>query len=122
MKTPSIEGVEFLGVTISFEVPVDRDLYDLGSVQLEKDGRNFVLDVTESTLSDDEDEIECVIEVDTETFPVGEEYNYELMASDFVNGLKGTLYIGDEYEEEPQYMTLFVKIGGMTKAIELKID
>jgi len=122
MKNPSIEGVEFLGVTINFEVPIERHLYDLGSLRLVSGNRNFVLDVVKSYTNEDETEIRCEVEIDTETFPINEENNYQLTATDLMFGVNGTLYIGQEWEEEPQSITLFVKIGGMTKAIDLKID
>lgn len=122
MEKPSIEGVEFLGVTIRFEVPIDRNLYDLGSLRLVSENRNFVLDVVKSFTNENETEIRCELEVDTETFPINEENNYQLTANDLMFGVEGSLYIGQEWEEEPQSITLFVKIGGMTKAIALNID
>jgi hypothetical protein len=123
MKNPSIKGVEFLSILIKFEVPIDRNLYDLGSVHLQKDGRNFVLDVCKSFTNEESTEIECLVEVDTETFPLGEDTNYKLTAVDLSSGIDyGSLYIGTEYEEAPQSISLFVKINGMTKAIDLNID
>jgi hypothetical protein len=122
MKNKLIKGVEFLSVLIKFEVPIDRNLYDLGSLNLKCENRNFVLDVVKSFTNENNTEIECVVEVDLDTFPISEENNYQLTANDLMFNAEGTLYIGTEYEEEPQVMTLFVKIGGTTKAIDLKID
>jgi hypothetical protein len=116
-----IEGVEFLGVTIKFNCPIERHLYDLGSVHLECEGRKFIVDVCQSYTNEASDEIECDVEVDTDTFPVDEDCMYDLTVEDlFVNKTTGTLYIGCEYEVEPDSITLFVKYGGMTKAIELE--
>lgn len=119
---PSIENVEFLGVTIKFEVPVERHLYDLGSLHLVCEDRNFVLDVCQSYTNDECTEIRCELEVDTETFPLNQENNYQLTANDLMSNISGTLYIGQEWEERPESMTLFVKICGMTKAIDLEIE
>lgn len=115
-----IEGVEFLGVTIKFNCPIERHLYDLGAVELECEGRKFIVDVCQSYTNEACDEIECDVEVDTDTFPV-EEWKYDLTAADlFINNTTGSLYIGSEYEVEPDSITLFVKFGEMTKAIELE--
>lgn len=122
MKNPNIIGVKFLTVLLKFEVPVNHVLYDFGVLTLEKDGRNFSLDSTSSTLSDDEMEIEIEVEVDTDVIQMGVNSNYDLTAVDIMNGVKGSFYIGCEYEEEPTSITLFVKIGEMTKAIDLEID
>ena len=121
-NTPKIEGVEFLSVVINFDTPIDRDLYDLGSVLLEREGRTFILDVCSSQLNDNEDSIKCFLEVDTEAFPLGVDTNYDLTALDIMKGVAGTLFIGGDYDEEPTDITLFVKIGETTKAIELTKD
>jgi len=124
---PKIKGIEFLSVVLSFEVPIDRSLYDLGSVRLECEDRTFILDVCNSYTNDDNYDIECDLEVDTETFPMGDETNYDLTAIDLMlnSDTRGTLYIGCEYEEAPTSITLFVRSGGkkgLTKAIDLDID
>lgn len=123
-----ILGITFLDIEIKFDCPVDRNLYDLGSVSLQCDGREFTLDVVQSSMNDEEDTIFCKIEVDLETFPINE-YKYDLTAVDLImNKTTGTLYIGEEYEETPDSITLFVKSNftndgnGMTKAIKLEID
>ena len=117
-----IEGIEFLGVTIKFEVPIDRNLYDLGALELECEGRKYVLDVCKSYTNEERTEIECDLEVDTDTFPI-EEWKYDMTAEDLMLGkVKGTLYIGCEYEEVPISITLFVQYFEMTKAIDLEID
>ena len=130
MTTPFIEGVEFLGVTVLFNSPVDRSLYDFGAVRLECEGRNFVLDVTRSVTSDERDQIDLFLEVDTDTFPIGEENKYDLTVFDLKDGMNATLFIGNEWEEKPESMTLFVLSEGMkrmkgmtmTIAIDLKIE
>jgi hypothetical protein len=52
-----IEGVEFIDILVTFEVPTDRSLYDFGAVTLAKDGRNFILDPIISSTNDDATEI-----------------------------------------------------------------
>lgn len=122
-KKPKIKGIKFLQVVLSFDTPIDRNLYDLGSVHLDCEGRTFILDVCQSYTNENRTEIMCELEVDTDTFPVGEESEYDLTAVDLVvNKTTGTLYIGDEYEETPDSVTLFIKSGGLTKAIELTLE
>lgn len=123
MENPKIDGVEILGVTLKFSVPVNRHLYDLGSVSLKSGERNFVLDICQSRTNEECTEIDCDLEIDTDTFPVDEENNYQLTAEDLMFGTTGSLYIGDDWGEEPESITLFVKFeGGMTKAIDISIE
>lgn len=129
-----MENVEILGVEVSFYCEVNRSNYDFGSLNLECEGREFVLDVVQTYYEDDSEggsTIECEVEVDFDTFPKtevkGEEYNssnlYNLEAEDFFNkNLKATLFIGDEYEEEPESITLFVKVNNTTIAINVEKD
>jgi len=123
-KKPFIKGIKFLNVTLSFDTPVNRNLYDLGSVRLENGERSFILDVCKSYTNEDNTQIFCELEVDTDTFPIGEESNYDLTEADLVlyKDTKGSLYIGDEYEETPDSITLFFKSGKTTIAFDLQID
>jgi hypothetical protein len=123
MNKPQILGVEFLSIIVTFDCPVDRNLYDFGALTLECERRNFILDVCQSYTNEESTEITLELEVDTDIFPVDTEYNYELTKEDlFSSKLTATLYIGSEYEVEPDYMTLFIKSGETTKAIDVKID
>ena len=123
MNEPQILGVEFLSIRVIFDCPVDRNLYDFGALTLECEGRNFILDVCQSYTNEESTKIELDLEVDTDIFPVGTEYNYELTKEDLYSSkLTATLYIGSEYEVEPDYMTFFIKSGETTKAIDVKID
>ena len=128
MTTPSIPNVKFISVEIEFYCIVERHLYDLGAVELECEGRTFILDVVQSYTNDDNNHttITCDLAVDLDTFPIGEPSLYDLTASDLHNrNIYGTMYIGDEdYEVEPDSVTLFVEFinpdgSGCTKAIEL---
>jgi hypothetical protein len=123
MNEPQILGVEFLSILVTFDCPVDRNLYDFGALTLECEGRNFILDVCQSYTNEESTKIELDLEVDTDIFPVGTEYNYELTKEDLYSSkLTATLYIGSEYEVEPECMTFFIKSGETTKAIDVKID
>lgn len=120
-----IEGVQFIDILVTFEVPIDRNLYDFGSVTLAKEGRNFILDPIASFTNDDATEVTIIVGVDAETFPKDETNNYQLTNLDLFGKLDvATLFIGDEdWEEEPSAITLFVRFeGGLTKAIDLEIE
>ena len=134
-----IEGIQILNVEIVFHCIVQASLYDLGAVTLTCEDRNFILDVVETEIYEDNNHttLVCKVQVDEDTFTEGESFhidgdtplNYKLEAADFQHsGLKGTIYIGTEYETEPDSQTLFVKhinnegTCGMTQAIELKLD
>lgn len=80
---------------------------DLGAVVItSKDGkRNFVIDIvrTDFTNPQDEGEIlsfESKMEIDQETFEVGEEYNYELTVEDLKTATATLYYAFDEDCEE----------------------
>jgi len=125
MNKPKIDGVIFLSLEISFYCQIDRNLYDVGSVNLECEGRNFVLDVCQSHTEENDLSvtITCKLEVDTETFPIGSEYNYQLLKTDLYSpNLKVSAYLGGEFEIEPEHMTLFVKVDETTKAIDVDQD
>ena len=115
-------AVQFLNVEISFEVPIKRELYDLGSLTLEKDGRNFTLAICNSFTNEDNTVIIAELEVDEELFPSSKEYRYDLTINDLLENPNATLYIGTEYEEVPMYISLFVRVNGMVKAIDVTIS
>jgi hypothetical protein len=124
MNEPQILGVEFLSILVTFDCPVDRNLYDFGALTLECEGRNFILDVCKSYTNEESTEIVLGLEVDTDIFPVSTEYNYELTKEDLYSSkLTATLFVGGEdYEVEPECMTFFIKSGLTTKAIDVKIE
>jgi len=123
-----MKSVIFLGVTIIIDGKVDVNQYDLGAVTLECQGRSYIVDVVESSseFANGQTVIECKVAVDTETFDETHT-KYDLLPEDFFNkDLKASIYIGGEYEEEPESQTLFVKfespVGGMTKAVDLTLE
>lgn len=120
-----MKGIEFIGIELQFEESITDDMrlsLDLGAVTLKKGGRSYLLDVTESHLTTDPYTLQCSVEEDREVLT---ESNYDLTQTDLVVGEldEATLYIGEEYIEEPQTMTLYIKSDdSLTKAINLKID
>lgn len=97
---PEIKGVDFGNVDIHVKGPIEVGQIDIGSVQLENNGRKFALDVTSyhCSLAPRNPEsvvVECDIEVDTDTFPA-DEYKYDLTKDDLLDmnhGGTGTLYV-----------------------------
>lgn len=107
MKEPEIEGVAIGNVDIHVEGSVEVGQIDIGSVQLENNGRKFALDVTSYHCSEEHINgygvVGCDIEVDTDTFPV-DEYKYDLTKDDLLDmnhGGTGTLYVTASEEAEP---------------------
>lgn len=115
------KNVSFLGVEIKFEVPIDRNDYDLGRIVLENEGRNFALDVYQSYTNQESDTIFCDVHTDFDILST-DEYNYELTTEDLIFGTEGKMFIGDSFEEVPQSITLFVKIDELTKTIDLAVE
>ena len=117
--------VNFLNVTIIIDGEVEVSQYDLGDVTLECEGRSYMLDIVESNSQfiNGQTVIECKVAVDTETFDETHT-KYDLLPEDFFNkDFKASIYIGGEYEEEPETQTLFVKFdGGLTKAVNLTLE
>ena len=121
-----MKSVKFLGVTINIDGNVDVNQYDLGGVTLECKGRSYMLDVvkSDSQFINGETIIECELAEDRETLT---DSKYDLLPEDFFNkDFKAMIYIGCEYDDQPESQTLFVKFesgeGGMTKAVDLTLD
>ncbi len=129
-----IEGIEFLGVEISFycEIPYKNGNVNLGAVRLECEERSFVLDTVETKWSNDDGgtllsiKIEAGIDGSTDDC----ESNFDLTALDLFSGnVKGTLWIEEEIEDktghtvEPESISLFYRYGGengTTRVIDLE--
>jgi hypothetical protein len=118
-----MKTVKFLNVTIIVDGEVDVNQYDLGGVTLECNGRSYMVDIVKSNslFINGGTIIECEVAEDRETLT---ESNYDLLPEDFFNkDFKAMVYIGCEYEVEPESQTLFVQFeGGMTKAVDLALD
>ena len=110
-----------VSVVIEFYCVVPREQYDLGVLTLKRSTRTLMLDVVQ-TYSNDENHhttIECDLEYDEDLF--NDKYK-DLKESDLLGLDEATLFIGHEWEVEPDSITLFVKSGGSTRAIDLQID
>lgn len=119
-----MKNIEFLGVELAFNCKVTdeiRNSLSLGSLTLKKDGRSYLLGVVGSSLSEDEFTICCELEEDREELT---ESNYDLTEVDLLsrNLDEATLYIGCEYIEEPDSITLLIRSNGCTMVIDLKQD
>jgi hypothetical protein len=125
MKTPKIDNVEILGLTIVLYGETDNSpsVVDLGAVTIKREEREYILDVVQSysTPKDGFTTIETDLERDDEIF---DECPYDITAEDLMsNDLVVEFYIASEFPIEN--MTLFVRFGGengMTKAINVVED
>lgn len=122
-----MNGVIFLGVDINFGCFIDRDDYELGSIKLDLDGRNYILDVINSFINDGIDEehsiISCEVSKDLEVFPIDDENNYQLTADDLLSdNIKGSMYIGDDYDIVPESIILFLNVRGTLREINLIVE
>jgi len=105
---PYIKNVEFGNIDIHINGNVEIGQIDIGSVQLENNGRKFILDVRSyhiTTGSVCDSIINCDIEVDISTFPPDEENGYyDLTKNDLLDmnhGGTATLYITATEEADP---------------------
>lgn len=122
-----IDDVEILHVAITISKEVKVTLLDLGSVTLSCEGREYILDISESCWDFEYGvtEITCGLKTfdDEDIF---EECSFDLTGEDlFSSCLKGTIFVGDEegvMEGEDTAATLFVKLNGCTKAIDLEFE
>jgi hypothetical protein len=115
---------EFLSLELEFDCPVDRTKYDLGGVYIEREGRKYALDIVGSTQSEDGYTISCKLALDFETFPIGDDYPYNL-PDEFLtknSSLIITAYIGCDFDEAPESVTLYVKRGGCTIALDASYE
>lgn len=111
---------EILSLVIDFYCRVDITSYDLGGVYVEREGRKYCWDIVSTSIENDGSRFVCQLEVDSETFPLGDEYPYTLTDEDLTqsSNLIVTAYIGCEFEVEPESVTLFVKKDGCTIALD----
>lgn len=122
-----IDDVEISHVTITISKEVEVTLLDLGSVTLSCEGREYTLDISDSSwdIEDGVTEITCGLKTfdDEDIF---EECSFDLTGEDlFSSCLKGTIFVGDDegvIEGEDMTATLIVKSGGCTKAIDLEFE
>jgi hypothetical protein len=116
-----IDGVEVLGLTVKLLGTRNQDEdYDFGALTLKCDGREFILDVCQTSWdeSSGDAEIECYLEIDKDIF---EDCEYDLTATDlYSRGLIAEFYLGGTFSNIVDYIELAVKHGGCTKIIEVE--
>ena len=115
------KGEVEVSVKITFNCIIDRHQYDLGIVTLERSSRGLHLDVVESYACDDDNHttIFSILEFDEEVL---EDCPKDLKESDLLDLRVATMYIGSEWEVEPDSITLFIISDGSTRTIELEMD
>lgn len=117
-----MEDVIILGATVVIDGDHRDTEIDAASLTLSFEDRCYVLDTiqTTRTFKNGQTEIEVKFEngIDEETF---EDCKFDLRVTDLMEPqLKAEFYFRCEVDWE--YATLFVKIGEMTKAINLTLD
>lgn len=124
MKT-TIDGVEILNATLVFDGKEEIGNLNIGALILKKEGREYLLDVTQTfwEFENSQTTIECKLEADKELF---DECKYNLTRADLHQLDSAEIFV-DEFQEEPESMTLNVRFpnrdgSGMTKAINLTLE
>lgn len=113
-----IDGVTILGLEIElYGEKTQENEIDLGALTLRNEGREYILDAVKSYITTEGGftTIEVELEKDEETFS---DCKYDLQGSDLENGMDAEFYISSDLNVE--YITLFVKSGDCTKAIDVK--
>jgi hypothetical protein len=118
MKT-EIDGIEVLSLEVELYGELsDTDEIDLGALYLSCDGREYILDVTQSytTIEGGFTHIRCDLERDDDTFPPAD-HKYDLKGVDLMMGsIKANFYIASDLPIEK--ISFFVR-GGFTRAIDV---
>lgn len=118
----SIDGVQILGLELVIDGDHTENDIDLGSVTISNDGREYCMDVVQSYRDFDGGKTTIRIDVTTKDDDViFDDCPFNIKSTDLmVDKPKVTLYF--ECEENWEYCTLFVKYGGMTRALEVELD
>lgn len=122
-----IDDVAISHVTITISKEVEVTLLDLGSVTLSCEGREYILDISDSCWDFENGftEITCGLKTFDED-DIFEECKFDLTKDDlFSYSLNGTIFVGDDEritEGEEMTATLIIKSGECTKAIDLKFE
>jgi len=123
-----IDDVAISHVTISLSKEIDNvSFLDLGAVYLSCEGREYILDITDSSwdIEDGCTEITCGLTTMDED-DIFEDCKFDLTGEDlFSSFLKGSVFVGDEdgvTEGEEMTATLIVERNGCTKAIDLELE
>lgn len=118
MRT-EIDNVEILSLEIElYGERSNTDEIDLGALYLSCDGREYILDVTQSytTIEGGFTHIRCDLERDDDTFPPSE-HKYNLRGTDLlIRNVDASFYIASDLPVEK--ISFFVR-GGFTRAIDV---
>lgn len=118
-------GIIFLGVALQFngstieEIDAARKTFDFGTLRLKKGDKEIILDSSLSTL---EDNYTIFVKLEEHTSLAEEDKDCKQDLTDFSNLDIAELYIGQEYDIEPDSITLFVVQGETTITIDLTKD
>lgn len=120
--TKKITMKNFLDLEINLEGDQTETDFDLGSITLSLDGKEFVFDIIQSyrEFEDGITTVTCEVEIDKETFP---DCKFDLTDLDLLSSkLKGEIYFMIDEIELFKDATMYVKVRQTTKAINLILD
>jgi len=113
-----VGDTEILGIDLKFEIEPDSSSFDFGTLTLQKDGRERKFD----TSFNDYNHYAIAVNVFEGDDGVFDDCKQDLTEADLYDLDVAELFIGEEYDEEPESITLFVRSGSCTRAIDLKKD
>jgi hypothetical protein len=123
-----IDDVAISHITIKISKELENvTLLDLGGVYLSCEGREYIMDISDScwNIEDGVTEITCGLKTIDE-YDIFEDCPFDLTGVDLFNfSLRASVYVGDEEGVtvgEDVTATLIVQCGGCTKAIELELE
>ena len=115
-----IDKVKILSLEIKLYGDREQDQeYDLGALTLKREGREYILDSVSHVWEEQGgfSTIHVGLKRDDESFSTCE---YDLKGSDFMyKDLEAEFYLGGTFSSSIEQMTLFVKSGDMTQAINV---
>jgi len=122
-----IEGVNIHNLEVEIKGHVDRNIVDIGSLNLSVDDREYILDVTQSYSDKTENfsgepilRITCDLEIDKDTF---EDCPYDITKNDLLdadhNELNAELYVGGEKDFEVENILLHFDVDGQDYQIKV---
>lgn len=94
-------------IIITFRTPIEFGTTDVGALTVtHSSGRNYILDTHKSWIGEGNLTLELEAIEDYDTFPPGDEYNYDLSLEDIQSGeLTAALYVSSETGHEVKSIT-----------------
>ena len=111
-----------LVISIDFYCVVKPEDYDLGAVKLKLGKKDLILDIisTEWYNQNKHTEILAKVVFDNE---IDEEFKNDITFNElYSKDLSGTVYIGTEFEIEPESISMAIKHNGNTTMVNLDIE